>query len=113
MQQSLLFFLCFLGEGVLGLIFGEALDVGGGLVELAGFQGAQVLMSLQLALTDLEHLHGAFAVPEAADMAGLDLPNQQVDDLLLGLHIGAVVCKYDFRLSALVSKVQDMGIRPK
>ena len=28
-------------------------------------------------------------------MAGLDLPNQQVDDLLLGLHIGAVLSKYD------------------
>ena len=32
-------------------------------------------------------LHAAQAVPQAADVPGLDFPNQSVNDLLLGLHL--------------------------
>ena len=85
-------------------------------MELAGLEGTQVLVGLQLALGDLEHLHGdvgavvcgtlaggqqilqneailhgAQAITQAADMAALDLPDQRINDLLLGLDFHGVV----------------------
>ena len=62
--------LSFFGECVLCLVSGETLVEGCALVELAGLQGVEVLVSLQLALGDLEHFHSDVGAVVCGSLAG-------------------------------------------